>query len=208
MRIEGKITTWKDEQGYGFITPDNGGPQVFVHIKAFLDGRTRPVANDAVSFELTKDEQGRPQAKYVRRGGATFRFRSINKSNAAIYVCVAMFLGALAVLALIDYLRDFVPALYAALSFVTFLAYWRDKRAAQAGRWRTQESILQALSLAGGWPGALIAQRVLRHKSIKVEFLMVFWLCVIANVGVLGWSLTPRGAQIMREVLNQLFRNF
>lgn len=41
MRIEGKITTWKDEQGYGFITPDNGGPQVFVHIKAFLDGKAR-----------------------------------------------------------------------------------------------------------------------------------------------------------------------
>ena len=208
MRIEGKITTWKDEQGYGFITPDNGGPQVFVHIKAFLDGRIRPLVSDLVSFELTTDEQGRPQAKYVRRGGAAFRFRSINKSDAALYFCVALFLGTLIVLALIDYLRDFVPAFYGALSVVTFVAYWKDKRAAQGGRWRTQESILQALSLAGGWPGALVAQRVLRHKSRKVEFLVVFWLTVIANVGVLGWSLTPRGAQIIQDVLSEISRDF
>jgi uncharacterized membrane protein YsdA (DUF1294 family)/cold shock CspA family protein len=208
MRIEGKITTWKDEQGYGFITPDNGGPQVFVHIHAILDGKTRPIAGDQVCFELAADEQGRPQAKYVRRAGALFRLRSVKKADAAIYVCVALFLGALIVLALIDYLRDFVPALYVALGVVTFLAYWKDKRAAQAGRWRTQESILQALSLAGGWPGALVAQRVLRHKSRKVEFLMVYWLTVVANVGVLGWSLTPQGAQIIQDVLDELIQNF
>ena len=56
MRIEGAFTTWKDEQGYGFITPDNGGPQVFVHIKAFLDAKVRPILNDRVAFEPTTDD--------------------------------------------------------------------------------------------------------------------------------------------------------
>ena len=204
MRIEGKITTWKDDQGYGFITPDKGGPQVFVHIKAFLDGKTRPILNDVVSFEHTTDEQGRPQAKYARREGAAFRFRAINKFDAALCLCVAVFFGTLTALALANWLRNFVPVLYLALSVVTFLAYWKDKRAAQQGRWRTPEKTLQTLSLAGGWPGALIAQRVLRHKSRKAEFLAVFWCTVIANVGMLGWSLTPRGAQIIQELLNDL----
>ena len=43
---------------------------------------------------------------------------------------------------------------------------------------------LHGLSLIGGWPGALIAQQVLRHKSRKEEFRFVFWLTVVINVGV------------------------
>lgn len=204
MRLEGKIITWKDEQGYGFIAPDNGGPQVFVHIKAFLDGNVRPITNDPVSFELTRDEQGRPQAKYVRRVGGAFRLRSIKKHDALLFLGVAFFIGALVYLVLVDYLQEFVPALYLGLSIATFLAYWKDKRAARAGRWRTQESILQALSLAGGWPGALLAQRVLRHKSSKESFLLVFWVTVFANVGVLGWSLSPQGSRVLYDLLHAL----
>lgn len=204
MRLEGKIITWKDEQGYGFIAPDNGGPQVFVHIKAFLDGNIRPIANDPVSFELTRDEQGRLQAKYVRRLGRAFRFRRFTMYDAMLFLGVALFVGALAYLVFSGYLREFVPALYLGLSIATFLAYWKDKRAARAGRWRTQESILQALSLAGGWPGALLAQRLLRHKSSKASFLTVFWVTVLANVGVLGWSLSPQGSRVLYDLLHAL----
>lgn len=204
MRIEGKITTWKDEQGYGFITPDNGGPQVFVHIKAFLDGKIRPIVDDPVSFELTKDEQGRPQAKYVRRGGAAFRFRSINKFDTLLISCVAVFLGALAYLALTNWLRDFVPVLYMVFSVVTYREYSEDKSKAREGFWRTTEFKLHVLSLAGGWPGALIAQRVLRHKCRKVEFLAVFWLTVIANIGVLAWSISDHGASVLGDFIGAL----
>ena len=35
MRYQGRITRWKDDQGYGFISPNLGGEEVFVHIKAF-----------------------------------------------------------------------------------------------------------------------------------------------------------------------------
>ncbi|MCE7524423.1 DUF1294 domain-containing protein [Alloalcanivorax xenomutans] len=41
----------------------------------------------------------------------------------------------------------------------------------------------------GGWPGALLAQRVFRHKTRKTSFQVVFYLVVAANLGALGWLL-------------------
>ena len=49
MRQQGKITKWKDDQGFGFITPDSGGEQVFVHIKSFSNRQRRPIGNEIVT---------------------------------------------------------------------------------------------------------------------------------------------------------------
>jgi uncharacterized membrane protein YsdA (DUF1294 family) len=81
-----------------------------------------------------------------------------------------------------------VTACLMGLSLLTFLVYWRDKRAAQKGRWRTAEDTLHLLSLLGGWPGACLAQRVLRHKSHKASFRATYWATVAAHCTlVLGW---------------------
>lgn len=71
---------------------------------------------------------------------------------------------------------------YPALSAVTFLAYVSDKRAARRGGRRTPETRLHLLSLAGGWPGALLAQQVARHKTAKASFQFVFWWTVVLNI--------------------------
>ena len=71
--------------------------------------------------------------------------------------------------------------LYIAASVAAFVAYGLDKSAAQRGRWRTRESTLHVLSLIGGWPGALVAQRVFRHKSRKHSFRAAFYLTVVVN---------------------------
>ena len=75
-----------------------------------------------------------------------------------------------------------IAGAYAGMSLLTFTVYAVDKSAAKAGRWRTAESTLHLLALAGGWPGALLAQRWLRHKSAKRKFRMVFWATVWLNV--------------------------
>ncbi len=78
---------------------------------------------------------------------------------------------------------------YLAMSAATYLAYARDKSAARAGRRRTPEKALHLMALLGGWPGALLAQRRLRHKSSKTAFLAVFWLTVAANLCIAAWLL-------------------
>lgn len=76
---------------------------------------------------------------------------------------------------------------YLLVSVATVFAYWGDKRAAQQGRWRTSESRLQLMGLFGGWPGALLAQQLFRHKTKKVRFRLAFWATVIVNVVVTAW---------------------
>ena len=49
MRYQGKITNWKDEQGFGFVTPNGGGKDVFLHVKSFSRSKKRPVGNELVS---------------------------------------------------------------------------------------------------------------------------------------------------------------
>ena len=72
-------------------------------------------------------------------------------------------------------------AAYGLVSVVTFCLYWSDKRKAQSDSWRTPEKILHAMELAGGWPGALVAQQVFRHKTRKVSYQVVFWLIVVLH---------------------------
>jgi uncharacterized membrane protein YsdA (DUF1294 family) len=78
---------------------------------------------------------------------------------------------------------------YAATSLLSFILYRIDKWAAQTGRWRIPEAHLHLLALLGGWPGALIAQQTLRHKSVKISFRFVFWITVLLNGAALAWLL-------------------
>ncbi|WP_409319260.1 DUF1294 domain-containing protein [Pseudomonas sp. KCJK9016] len=70
---------------------------------------------------------------------------------------------------------------YGIVSVLAFFLYWADKRKARAETWRTPENVLHAVELAGGWPGALIAQQVFRHKTRKVSFQVLFWVIVLLH---------------------------
>lgn len=72
------------------------------------------------------------------------------------------------------------------LSLLTFAVYGFDKNAAQAGRWRTAENTLHLLSLAGGWPGAWVAQRLFHHKVRKTSFMAGYWATVLLHMAAVG----------------------
>ena len=82
-----------------------------------------------------------------------------------------------------------VAALYLFFSVIAFFNYARDKSAARSGQRRITEQRLLLIGLAGGWPGALLAQQTLRHKTAKRSFQLQFWVSVIVNLLALGWLL-------------------
>lgn len=179
MRLRGKLTKWKDDKGFGFITPIRGGPQVFVHIKAFTNQHRRPVGNEFVIYETVSDATGRIRAEHVE-------FMGDDSKKAAegwmIALTIALlFLIFVGVSVFIGQLPFVVLALYLVFSFISFLVYRHDKSAAQQNRWRTGEGTLILLGLIGGWPGAVVAQQFFHHKTKKRSFQIAFWLTVLLN---------------------------
>ena len=104
---------------------------------------------------------------------------------------IPVFLAVYTAVAALWKLPLWVAGLYAGLSVVTFITYAADKAAASSGAWRTSEKTLHMLALWGGWPGALLAQQFLRHKSTKQSFRQVFWATALLNVAALVVLASP-----------------
>lgn len=201
MRYQGKITTWKDDQGFGFITPNGGGKDIFIHIKSFSRSKKRPIGNELVTYEVITSANGRLSAQQVRYvGEVNNRPVTIGKSIYPVYFAITF----LALMCLAVYLKTlplFILAIYAITSLVTFTLYWSDKRAAKKELQRTPEKTLQLLSLIGGWPGGLFAQRIFRHKSAKQSFQFTYWTTVFLNIAILFVITSPVARRLLSKLL-------
>lgn len=109
----------------------------------------------------------------------------------------SLFLLALAVSVWMQYTPAWVLWLYLCMSAVTFVAYALDKRAARTRGSRMPEQTLHLMGLAGGWPGARLAQQVVRHKTAKTSFQAVFWLTAAVNASALVYVLGPGGRGLL-----------
>lgn len=182
MRYVGTLSAWNDEKGYGFITPRGGGKEVFLHITACRLPE-RPYQGLSVSYELGTDGKGRTRAERVFPAD----WQPEETSSVPLAVPVAFsFLGLAALLGqtLLRGLPEWLLIWFVGVSLFAFLAYGYDKRQAALNGWRTAEKTLHLAALAGGWPGALAAQHVFRHKLRKPGFMVVFWLTVAVNLAV------------------------
>lgn len=76
-----------------------------------------------------------------------------------------------------------------AVNAIVLALYGWDKRRAVVSGFRIPEATLHTLAATGGSPGALVGQRLFRHKTAKREFQIIFWATVAAQTAVVAWLL-------------------
>ncbi|GAA4863066.1 cold shock and DUF1294 domain-containing protein [Luteimonas vadosa] len=196
MRYVGRLQQWNDDKGYGFVVPHEGGARAFVHVRSFEVPGRRPADGDLVSYEARADAKGRLAATRVRFAGQRVPTRARGPDRARRRAARLPRAGiGLAMLAtttsamLLGVLPTALGLAWLGMSAVSFFAYGLDKAAAgRRGVSRIPEATLHLMDLLGGWPGALVAQQLARHKTVKASFQAVFWLTVAANLGLAAWA--------------------
>ncbi len=189
MRLEGTLRSWNEERGFGFIHPRNGGEDVFVHISAFRTREVRPESNQLVSYEVEPGQQGKLRARNVEQILPSTTVPSavperVVRRDAYGWLALLLFIFLYAALTVSRGVPEIFAAIYVIASVVTIAVYAIDKYSSIRGGWRVSEAMLLLLGLIGGWPGAIVAQQAIRHKSRKPAFRRAFWATVVINVAV------------------------
>tara|TARA_R110001583_G_scaffold190659_1_gene355069 strand:- start:290 stop:907 length:618 start_codon:yes stop_codon:yes gene_type:complete len=204
MRTKGKITSWNDEKGFGFVEPCLGGKKVFFHISALSRRDRRPEIGQLLTYSLSADKQGKPCAVLASLAGDRRPQKTKTQRSSLATIAVILFFTLVGISVVAAKIPPLILGLYVVASLLTFITYAIDKSAAKKGTWRTQESTLHLFALLGGWPGALLAQQKLRHKSKKQSFRFVFWVTVCLNMGALGWLFTPAGSSAAQALIGAI----
>ena len=92
------------------------------------------------------------------------------------------------------------------MSFITWFLYRNDKNKAQGCVWRTPESTLHLVELAGGWPAAFLAQRRYPHKIVKPDYQFIFWSIVALHEFAAfdflrGWRISRGAVELVQRFL-------
>lgn len=186
-RQQGRVSHWNDKKGFGYITDSISGQRLFFHISDLTSQGARPRKGARVTFCSQHKQSEKLRAVNVQFSHH-LRVRQALATGSKPYpvgLLITLFLTVLASLYLTRVLSLVMTGAYIVMSIITFTAYAIDKRAAQRHQWRIKERNLHILSLAGGWPGALLARYHLRHKSCKQPFGIIFWGTLVVNTGLM-----------------------
>ena len=203
MERLGKVIEWNEDRGFGFVAPvvdaDATG-RVFFHVRDYDQGPRRPEVGELVKFSASKRDDGRWRANRVRRAAAPARSPSPDRTTnpkparapgrpapaSPLVVLVLAYVASIAMAIHYGLLPAMLPFWLIAANGLAMLFYYGDKTAAQRGKSRVAESTLHMLELAGGWPGALLAQRLFRHKTTKAAYRVAFWTMVIMHIAIVA----------------------
>lgn len=185
VRVRGRLINWSDERGFGFLAPEGVGQDVFVHASAFTkEGRHIEIGCE-YEFSVDIGKDGRPKAKRVTlvvepKAKPSLSSQILQRGPRFLVIPAFLFI----VLA-IEVVQPVSPnwfVIYGVASVACFAGYGLDKQAANQKAWRVSETILLLIGLVGGWPGAIVAQEVFRHKTQKRSFRTLFWMSVAINM--------------------------
>ena len=190
-----RVIEWHADKGFGWL--QFGDKRLFLHRRDFSRFHHLPRVGEEIRFNWGLDAQRRPCAQNA------VQVREVSDVS-LVGLC---FLGALLVLPAYAWRQMGweiwkLAAYVGALSLITYAAYASDKRKARKEAWRTPEVLLHLLELAGGWPGAWVAQRRLRHKCSKTSYQFEFWLIICIHQFVAFDSLQHWNySQMVKQVL-------
>jgi uncharacterized membrane protein YsdA (DUF1294 family)/cold shock CspA family protein len=200
MRANGKIVSWDSSKGCGYAMAKAGGSEIFIESKNIDESHYQVVVGQQITFTIQEAKRGLPTGHEIQFVG--------NKVHAKSRSWYSFTWGAILLLLAFGswlYLEQIIAVavfvFYGLLSAISFSCYYIDKRAARKDLWRLKESTLQLSALLGGWPGALIAQGVLRHKIRKPLFLFGFYFIVSIHLGLLFFYLSEQGNVMIRSLL-------
>lgn len=203
MRDQGRLVEWLDEQGYGFIQPnDLSKGRVFLHIKDFARPGPRPIVGCALEYTVMVDGQGRYRASEVKylKVGQTLNARqtTVKPSDKAplqpMQIACVVYIVGLAALSLAGLLSGLWLLLISIMNAMSYWFYAQDKEAAQLGNRRVPENTLHVLAFLGGWPAAWLAQQKLRHKTQKQPFRKIYFCTIALNILLILWLISPFNA--------------
>lgn len=178
----GTVVLWNDDRGFGFVRPDKGGEDFFVHITAFRKGTARrPEIGDHVHYQLAREVRSKKRIAYAVLEGVRIQPAEAEPQGSwqrtqkwLTYVVIR--LPILLSCWVLWKIHNPIPLiLYVFLSALTILFYGADKKRALRSGWRIPEHYLHLLELMGGWPGALLAQQDFHHKLTKRSYQKTFW---------------------------------
>jgi uncharacterized membrane protein YsdA (DUF1294 family)/cold shock CspA family protein len=167
----GKIAIWDGAKGFGWV--ENGEERLFFHSREFPDIALE--AGVELKYLVGADIKGRPCAKSPE---VSVSGRITLGSWLLLAALLAVPVMALAHLP-VPWWWPLTQVIVA--SAVTYRLYYFDKLQAVRCGWRVPETSLHLAELAGGWPGAFIAQRRFRHKCQKGCFKVYFWCIIVLH---------------------------
>lgn len=175
--MQGYIINFNKEKAYGFIRSDEYEENVFVHISNVKNSQTLEVGQE-VTFEIQKTQRGLSALNVVAGAKQHSPYFIFGIISLVFVVLVSVY---------VSQKTNFLLAYIIAINMATFLLYGYDKFISSGDRLRVPELNLQALSILGGSPAALLAQKLFRHKTIKNSFQLVYWAIVIIQIGLFVW---------------------
>jgi cold shock protein len=101
--VKGVLKTWKEDRGFGFIKPNDGGQDIFIHISALKGVSRRPITGDVIYYQITKDNRGKYKAINAQIEGVSIandKEENLLKTSGSKKGTIAMAVGLLIIIAI------------------------------------------------------------------------------------------------------------
>ena len=102
--VKGVLKTWKEDRGFGFIKPDDGGKDIFIHISALKGISRRPITGDVIYYQIAKDNRGKYKAVNAQIEGVSIaedKTGDLLKTGSSKKGIIAIVAGLLIIIAIV-----------------------------------------------------------------------------------------------------------